>query len=60
MRDELFLPREHLGADLAGVRLVARVLLQVVREVLLASKRLLAEVATVWRLTRVNSVAETF
>lgn len=43
----MFFPRELLGADLASVLGVACVLLQVVRQVLLASERLLAEVTPV-------------
>ena len=50
----MLLPGEVLGAHLADVCGVAGVLLQMIRQVLLTSERLLAEVATVRRLARVN------
>lgn len=50
----MLLAREGLSAHVAAVRRVARVLAQVVGEVLLARERLLAELAAVGRLARVN------
>lgn len=58
MRDEVLLACEGLGAHVAAVRCVARVLAQVVGEVLLARERLLAELAAVGRLARVDPVKQ--
>lgn len=58
MRDELLLPSERFGADLAVVRFVARMLLHVVRQVFFASERLLAELASMRRFARVYSAVK--
>lgn len=58
MVDEVLLPGEALAAVGAGVRRDARVLADVVVEVLLASERARTVRALVWRFTRVLSAQQ--
>jgi hypothetical protein len=52
----MFFPGERLRADFAGMRRIAGVLFQVICQVFLTSKRLLTELATMWRLSCMDSV----